>query len=271
MIGQEKLKSAIKEWVQNDKFPRFIIIEGRKGSGKFTLSKLIAKQLSATFVDCELSVDSVRHTIQTAYKCATPTVYCFAGADSMSTAAKNALLKVTEEPPRRAYFILTVQNAANTLATLKSRAVTLTMEPYTKEELAMFCDERGIAADSALRELGEVPGIIVQLQNANVDEILQFCNAVIDNVETVSGVNAFKIVQRLQTKADGPGYSTDVFFHLMRVTLLHRAMQPDCAREDALKYARMLMCCSRWSNLLSINGLKKDAVLDMWVLDMRDC
>ena len=39
-----------------------------------------------------------------AYKQTKPIMYVFKDCDNMSNAAKNALLKVAEEPPQQAYF-----------------------------------------------------------------------------------------------------------------------------------------------------------------------
>ena len=50
-------------------------------------------------------------------------VYILQGADTMNTAAQNALLKALEEPPRHVAFILTAKSAAALLETVRSRCV----------------------------------------------------------------------------------------------------------------------------------------------------
>lgn len=270
MIGQDGLKDIVQTWIAKDSFPRFLIIDGVKGVGKYTFSKYIAKQLSATFCSCELSVDAVRETVQTAYRCSTPTVYCFSNADKMSTAAKNALLKVTEEPPRKAYFILTVQNMSNVLATLVSRGVNLSMMSYTADELDEFYNTRCKSKNPVVREVCSVPGMMLDLEKEKPDELLQFCNTIVDNIQSVTGVNAFKIVQRIRTKEGGEGYDPDLFFHCLKYILWQR-INSDTDRGERCTHAKMLNVSSKWYRELSINGIKKDAVLDMWVLEMRNC
>ena len=55
-------------------------------------------------------------------------VYILGNAQSMNESAQNALLKILEEPPEYAIFILTVTNKAAMLETVLSRAVVFTLE-----------------------------------------------------------------------------------------------------------------------------------------------
>ena len=104
MIGQEFVRGQLREMIELNTVPRFLILTGVKGSGKYTLAKWLTKQMKSFLVEPELSVDAVREVVKNCYKCSGDTVYIFRDADRMSAAAKNALLKVTEEPPRQAYF-----------------------------------------------------------------------------------------------------------------------------------------------------------------------
>lgn len=121
VCGQKNLLQDIDTLVKNNKFPRFSIIVGDTGFGKKVISEYIAKHLEASFVPCSVDVESVRDTIANAYEMTEKTLYMFFDCDGMSTQAKNALLKVTEEPPNNAYFIMTVRDISNILGTLISR------------------------------------------------------------------------------------------------------------------------------------------------------
>lgn len=55
-------------------------------------------------------------------------VYVLLEAQTMSEQAQNALLKILEEPPENVLFLLTVPSASALLATIRSRAQTLTLE-----------------------------------------------------------------------------------------------------------------------------------------------
>ena len=141
MIGQERLLTRIDKMIEAG-FPRFTIICGNKQSGRKTIARRIAKALGAYLINSSIKVDDVREIIDLAYKQTEPIVYLLADVDKMSPAAKNALLKITEEPPRKAYFIMTLQDINNTLATLKSRATVLNIDPYTPADLMKYAEDK---------------------------------------------------------------------------------------------------------------------------------
>lgn len=67
--------------------------------------------------------------------------------DALSEAAQNALLKVLEEPPAHAFFVLTVRETARLLPTLLSRAVCLAIPPLSREALEQLLEKAGFADD----------------------------------------------------------------------------------------------------------------------------
>lgn len=270
MIGQKAILDNVDYWIKTDTVPRFMIVSGAKGSGKATLAKEIARRMRAYTIECELSVDAVREAVKNCYKCAGTTVYLFKDADKMSTAAKNAMLKITEEPPRQAHFIVTVQNSENMLETLRSRATNIQMAPYSADELDLFYHDYTLKKDRTIRGICEVPGMMLEMEKIDVVDLIEFCQTIIDNIQKVTGVNAFKIVQRIKIKEDGSGYDPELFFHCMKFCLLGR-IKGDIILPDAQrKLARMLNITSKYHQEFNITGVKKDATLDMWVLEMRE-
>ena len=135
MIGQKNNINTLIQWRCNKSLPRFIIISGDIGSGRLTLAKVIIKMINAKGIIMGNSIAEVRETIENAYTITETTCYIFRNADDMKNEAKNALLKVVEEPPNNSYFIMTVQNIDNMLGTIKSRGTVIKMEPYTRGEL----------------------------------------------------------------------------------------------------------------------------------------
>ena len=129
MIGQKRILADLE--VLGARFPRFSIFVGPVGSGRKLIARRVAKQLQANLVILETRVDAIREAIDMAYKQKNSLVYLIPDADNMNSAAKNALLKVTEEPPRKAYFIMTLTDIDNTLPTLTSRGTLLHLAPYT--------------------------------------------------------------------------------------------------------------------------------------------
>lgn len=273
MVGQKSILNNVEYWVETDTVPRFIIISGSKGHGKTTLSKEIARRMKAYLIECELSVDAVREAVKNCYKCSGPTVYLFRDADKMSTAAKNAMLKITEEPPRQAHFIVTVQNSDNMLETLRSRATNIQMVPYSREELDTFYHEHTSQKSDTIREFSHTPGMMLELEKIDCESLIEFCHMVVDNIAKVTGVNAFKIGQRIKVKETGEGWDADLFFYFMSEVLLHRALEASSANswQEALTYSDMLQVTCKYRHEMHMTGVKKESTLDMWILEMREC
>ena len=134
IYGAEEIKSAVKALIREGKLHHAYMIEGAKGTGKKSLVKYIAYELCGgenadertikrisewSCPDIRLitkeddkkniSVNSVREMTDDVYL--TPTeldfnIYAFDCAETLSTQAQNALLKVIEEPPANVYIFL---------------------------------------------------------------------------------------------------------------------------------------------------------------------
>lgn len=269
MVGQKINMEFLQTCIDNDCFPRFIIITGEKGSGKKTLANYIAKHLLKAFeIYPGNGVEAVREAITNSYRCAGTTVYIFPDADKMSAQAKNAMLKITEEPPRQAYFIMTVESMNNTLATLKSRGTEIQMESYTEDELRTLIDESSDNDELAIR-IASNPGQLQQLRSIDTKEFYAFCEKVLNNIATVTGVNAFKIGNSFKFKDDGEGYDPILFFECIKTICLDRSKE--VIPMDELKaYQSTIRITNQYKRDLLLTGVKKDSTFDMWILEMRD-
>lgn len=270
MIGQKLLLNQADIWIKNEAFPRFLIISGDALSGRYTFVKQLKYKLQAYMIECDLGVESVREAIKNCYRCAGTTIYLFRNADRMSTAAKNALLKITEEPPRQAYFIMTVQNSDNVLETLRSRAVNLSMSAYSDSELDEYFSSLPDASD-LVRKYSDTPGMMQALQNYCYSELIDFCETIIENIKKVSGVNAFKIVNKIKIKEDSEGYDPNLFFAVLKSMLFQKAVDSFSDISKCKLYSRMLQVTSKYQKEFFVSGVKKDSTLDMWILSMREC
>lgn len=172
MIGQQNNINTLIQWRCNKSVPRFIIISGDIGSGRLTLSKVIIKMVNAKGIIMGNSISDVRDTIENAYTITETTCYIFRNADDMKNEAKNALLKVVEEPPNNAYFIMTVQDIDNMLGTIKSRGTVIKMEPYTREELLSVTSDEVLLNYST--NIGQLQTDKVDIQKAEkcVDDVI---------------------------------------------------------------------------------------------------
>ena len=159
-IGNEKVKEQLAFLTESKRLPHALIIAGEHGLGKHTLAKEIALNLfcrgeETPCLECAqcskvlkdihpdlyeytapdrasgFHIDKVREIIKDTYvkpNEADYKIYILGNAQSMNLNAQNALLKVLEEPPAYAIFILTVTNKASLLETVLSRSVVINLE-----------------------------------------------------------------------------------------------------------------------------------------------
>lgn len=95
------------------------------------------KALNADAVN-ELLSDSVLNPLEKENK-----LYIISGFGQASALLQNKLLKTLEEPPRGVYFLLGVTSLAPVLDTVKSRVKTLTIPPFTAEEILSALEREG--------------------------------------------------------------------------------------------------------------------------------
>lgn len=274
MIGQKNNLELLDKWGVNNSFPRFIIITGEKGSGRKTLAMAIAIRMrNCSMAIVDLSVDAVREAIETSYKVASPVCYIFPDADKMSPQAKNALLKITEEPPRDAYFIMTLEDINNTLPTLKSRGTEIKMERYTTDELRQFIKEKNFRENDLVAQIAFTPGQVLELYEVGAEKLLEFCNNVIDNIADVTQVNALKIGTYFKYKDDQEdGYDINLFFNCLLHICVNRVIHnpKTLTPMQIYKYTQAAEYCSMYKREIRLNGIKKDSVMDMFIMKLKE-
>ena len=284
IIGQAETKKQIAALVMSG-FPRCTLLIGIRGSGKRLMSEYIADRLEAEWVMIGSKVAEVRDAIELMQKRSDPTVYVFPDLQDMSSAAKNSLLKITEEPPKNAYIVLTAINRDEVLPTIVSRSYLLQMADYWDDELIQYAKHRGYPLETMSTELQEfavdvarVPAEMDRLFTYDVEEFMLFMRKVINNIASVSGTNALKIQKYLSLKENEPGYDLTLFLRafieLCSDVILSRPVWVNDAIYRmggfVLKYNRVIAKSSMYlQELTSISGLNAPATFDMWVLDVR--
>lgn len=276
MIGQTRLIQQVDSTIEKELFPRFSIISGAGRCGKKMLAKHIAERLCAQLILVDVKVNVIREIIDLSYQQSEPTVYLIADADKMSLSAKNALLKITEEPPRKSYFIMTLQDTTSTLETLRSRATTLIMLPYSEDELMQYIeikegiaiDPKGAAEQKLIVSLSMNPGDVDLLLRYDVSAFYQYSEKVVDSIGVVNGANAFKIGTKLAYKEDDDGWDVKLFLRAVMQIFAKRMIFED-SFTNKVRLGKSAQITSKYLSELAITGINKSATIDMWILALR--
>jgi DNA polymerase III delta prime subunit len=262
MIGQKRNLEFIDRVLSNNTLPHFLVFVGPRGSGKTMLAKYVLSKLNEkddyTFIPIGIGVNDIREMITSAYTDYSQKLYYIADADTMSIAGKNAMLKVTEEPPKSSYIIMTVQDDSSLLATIKSRATVLYIEPYSKGELRQYCDDEEIIS------IASTP-YEIDLMKTYGKDFIDYVNLVIDNIAEVEPANAFKSSGKLAIKNE-EGYDVKLFFSAFLQLCYKRMVNND----KPMMYARAITVTSKYLNKFSKLGISKQQIYDKWVFDIRE-
>lgn len=165
LLGNESLKKALRHALRT-RLPQTILLTGPVGIGKWTLAHMLAaalvceeeqhapcghclacrkaqQQLHPDIVaideqEREIKVETARQLRRDASVLpseARSKVFLIRHAHQMNASAQNALLKLLEEPPSYAFFVLTAENPGGLLPTILSRCTQFALSPLPKEEL----------------------------------------------------------------------------------------------------------------------------------------
>ena len=268
MVGQKQLQSEVFALIDAQKYPRFSLFVGERGAEQDVLAIAVANKTGGNVYTCSSDVASVRNMVYESYKMQTKMCYLLYDVDSVSIAAKNALLKVTEEPPNNAYFIMTAQNENAVSAAIRSRAPVFRLQPYKKEELVAYAKKSvgSVEELDIISSICDTPGEIDILRKNGVKEFYAFVRLVFDNIAEVSLANAFKISSSISLKEEQGGYDFILFLKAFSKMCIEQAVT-DESRRTALVGA--VDATSQILRSLKITGVSKSMLFDKWIIDVR--
>ncbi|MDQ0507626.1 DNA polymerase-3 subunit gamma/tau [Peptoniphilus ivorii] len=178
VVGQEKIVTALKNQITEDHIHHAYLFSGTRGTGKTSVAKIFARAINCLEPRganpcnaCEVcrgileeslfdvmeidaasnnSVDDIREireNIVYAPAVAKKKVYIVDEVHMLSKGAFNALLKILEEPPAHAVFILATTEPQKIPATILSRSQKFSFSRLKEEEIARelgrILDEEG--------------------------------------------------------------------------------------------------------------------------------
>lgn len=240
LLYEENAYRTLTRLYTGGRFPHALLIEGAPGSGKRTLAQFAAALLlcrsdrgrpCGTCLSCKklesknhpdlvvldgdekkaYAIDNVRALRQEVWRAPNESVcrvFLLTQAQNMDPRSQNALLKLIEEPPAHAYFILTVSVRGALLDTIVSRTVQLRMEELEEakrqEALAALCPEKDAGerknAALAFETVGQA---LAALSDEKAKTRLSFASSFLDAAVSGDRYRLFRLLSAFDSDREG--------------------------------------------------------------------
>ena len=270
-IGNDKVKEQLSYLIEAKRLPHAIIIEGETGLGKRTLARDIALNLFCRGEDkpcmscaqCsklskgyhpdlfeytapdkpaafhvkrvrEIREDTFVKPNEADYK-----IYILGNAQSMNASSQNALLKILEEPPAYAIFILTVTNKSAMLPTVLSRSMVISLSGVESAQGAEYISSReeDISYDEAFNALeiwnGNIGKALENLNDGKLAQINENAEKIAKNIIAENEYELLKVFSEFVRKNADLSAALSVLKTILRDAMLPQEKTLSSQKETA--------------------------------------
>lgn len=286
IIGQESIKKHLQIAIKTGNLSHAYIINGEYGSGRQTIASALAKTIQCqsktddtdacgvctsckqaeshnhpdikyiTHDKTSISVNDIREQLNndisikpysSEYK-----IYIIPDANKMTEQAQNALLKTIEEPPVYAIIILLTENCDSLLPTIRSRCVTLTMNPIEKDKICTYLENKfqlepeqaQIAANYCQGNIGKA------IRFASSSDFIEMKNQVLKLLKNLDSMDIASIIDTIKEFST---HKNDINDYLDLMLLWYR----DVLMFKVTKDANLLLYSDEYS-AISEQATKRD-------------
>lgn len=286
IIGQESIKKHLQTAIKTGNLSHAYIINGEYGSGRQTIASALAKTIQCqsktddtdacgvctsckqaeshnhpdikyiTHDKTSISVNDIREQLNndisikpysSEYK-----IYIIPDANKMTEQAQNALLKTIEEPPVYAIIILLTENCDSLLPTIRSRCVTLTMNPVEKDKICTYLENKfqlepeqaQIAANYCQGNIGKA------IRFASSSDFIEMKNQVLKLLKNLDSMDIASIIDTIKEFST---HKNDINYYLDLMLLWYR----DVLMFKVTKDANLLLYSDEYS-AISEQATKRD-------------
>lgn len=207
MIGQTKLQYKLKAFTIRT-LPKTILLVGDKGCGKHLLVKELGEYFNVGVMDISDSLNN--ELINEIYLCTLDMLYII-DTTKLTEKSQNMMLKVLEEPPSNAHFMLLSTNKNSIINTVLNRCMIYEFEPYAKQDLANFVKEDNPIA----LKYCSTPGQLINLNYKTLDDMESTVDKLIDKIGVVGIVNLLTISSKFNYGDEYDKYDLELFLSML--------------------------------------------------------
>jgi len=140
VVGQDEIIGMLTSYLKKNTLPHSLLLHGASGCGKTTIARILQSELNCSNSDfTELNaassngIDAIRsignHVGLSPMGGGSSRIWLIDEAHELTKAAQNAFLKMLEDTPEHAYFILATTNPKKLLPTIRNRCCDLVIRP----------------------------------------------------------------------------------------------------------------------------------------------
>lgn len=131
IVGQDGAKASLQKLIDNDKIPHALLLTGPSGVGKTTIGRVLKSHLdcgdadfyeinSADFKGID-TIREIRRAVNLSPIAGTSRIWLIDECHKLTSDAQNALLKLLEDTPGHAYFMLATTDPHKVIKTIHTR------------------------------------------------------------------------------------------------------------------------------------------------------
>ncbi len=244
LVGQTKNLDLIKNWTT---MPSFLIVQGNNDMGKTYFIKYLCKKYGLGYMLLDNKVDTIRKLVSTT-KPNGNIVYHFKDFHLASLGAKNALLKITEEPLQGNYIAI---SGLKQIDTLESRARILKMQPYSDKELHDFIDKSSLDKNIVERLLKynfRTPSTLLKYGSLeDIDDILSFAEYTVTDILHLNQTDINKIASKFDRSYEKGKIDKALVF----VEILCNLLESQMLKKNYLSFAEEFNVLFQVKHMLS--------------------
>jgi len=145
IFGQKEIVESVRNLFKQEEIPHAFLFSGPSGTGKTSIARIIANMLEADksdIIEVNIAntggVDFVRELNEIAKYPSLfgkSKVFILDECQMLTKEGQNAILKLLEDSPKHAYFLLCTTETQKLLLTLKNRCTSFTLKSLSNKEI----------------------------------------------------------------------------------------------------------------------------------------